>query len=107
MDLDRNQPELLQFRDAGKAATDCFLRWLLCQQRIIASQQGTPVTKFNTIAEIFIAAQEVQTRSIAVPVSVMNSLRDAIKYRRRVADTLDKTSDADEGHENFIWRYVT
>ncbi|KAJ0341337.1 hypothetical protein COL154_012810 [Colletotrichum chrysophilum] len=34
----------------------------------------------------------------------MNSLRDAIKYRRKVSEIFYKAGAADEGHENFVWK---
>ncbi|KAF9871436.1 hypothetical protein CkaCkLH20_11083 [Colletotrichum karsti] len=88
--------------ESYKASTNCFLRWLWCQQRL-HSPRGTAVT-FKSTKDILESAKLLEKKKTAVPSSVLGFLRDAITKRLKVFEIYKELHLADAGHQVFVQR---
>lgn len=85
-----------------KKLTNDFLTWLWCQHRLKAPTETD--LKFKSTANILKTSQLLQESKAKVPVSVIGSLRKAIKTRKLVADIYQQFGAGHHGHDAFIDR---
>ncbi|KAF5512126.1 hypothetical protein CGCA056_v011937 [Colletotrichum aenigma] len=85
-----------------KKLTNDFLTWLWCQHRLKAPTETD--LKFKSTADILKTSQLLQESKAKVPVSVIGSLRKAIKTRKLVADIYQQFGAGHHGHDAFIDR---
>ncbi|KAI8222784.1 hypothetical protein K4K55_010424 [Colletotrichum sp. SAR 10_96] len=85
-----------------KKLTNGFLTWLWCQHRLKAPTETD--LKFKSTADILKTAKLLQESKAKVPVSVIGSLRQAIKTRKLVAAIYQQFGAGHHGHDAFIDR---
>ncbi|KAI8200936.1 hypothetical protein KHU50_006323 [Colletotrichum sp. SAR 10_65] len=91
---------------AYKRETDYFLEWLWCQCRIVDPGRTTGIS-FTSCAEILNAVKAIAKAEVAVPLSVIGALENAID-KRRIALAIHQQKQADDiEHEAFLEKLET
>lgn len=102
------QQSIVELYRAYKDSTKYVQGWLLS-----ACSPDTP-RHFKSTTEIVNAAMQIRQQNLPVPSSIISSLRDAIKKRKKVLDIYKPLissqgggvgGDSNFGHEVFVERY--